>query len=101
MRLLENRERVYARARRLNTQRWSRGTRDWARVKTVTLNPTPEREEDIPAPAMETRSAEDSEARFKPQILDVCQTLADTVLKTLERGELPLDRRCHVVTSIA
>ncbi len=30
------------------------------------------REEDIIVPAMETRSLEDSKARFKPQILSVC-----------------------------
>ncbi len=34
------------------------------------------REEDIPAPAMETRSAEDVKVRFKPQILEVCTQLA-------------------------
>ena len=33
-------------------------------------------EEDIPAPAMETRRSEDKEARYKPQILDVCTRLA-------------------------
>jgi arginase len=34
------------------------------------------REEDIMVPAMETRSPEDVEARFKPQILSVCTELA-------------------------
>ena len=33
------------------------------------------REEDIPVPAMETRPVEDSNARYKPQILDVCTQL--------------------------
>ncbi len=31
-----------------------------------------DREEDIPAPAMETGTLEDRKARFKPQILEVC-----------------------------
>ena len=48
------------------------------------------REEDIPAPAMETRSIEDSRARFKPQILEICTNLAEEVLRRLESGEFPL-----------
>jgi arginase len=48
------------------------------------------REEDIPAPAMETRSTEHREARFKPEILDVCQTLADKVKSILQDNEFPL-----------
>lgn len=48
------------------------------------------REEDIPAPAMETGTPEDIEARFKPQILEVCSNLADHVLKILQDGDFPL-----------
>jgi len=49
VRLLANRERVYARARSRKPQRWSGKTRDWTRVHTVTLNPAPEQEDQIPA----------------------------------------------------
>ncbi|MEJ8568324.1 arginase [Elongatibacter sediminis] len=49
-----------------------------------------ERESDIPAPAMETRSTEDRKARFKPQILKVCQDLASKVKLILEANEFPL-----------
>jgi arginase len=48
------------------------------------------REEDIPAPAMETGTPEDVEARFKPQILEVCSKLADRVVGILEDGDFPL-----------
>jgi arginase len=48
------------------------------------------REEDIPAPAMETRSPEDVKARFKPQILEVCTQLAAEVKHHLEEGAFPL-----------
>ncbi len=48
------------------------------------------REEDIPAPAMETRSAEDVKARFKPQILEVCTQLAMEVKRHLEEEAFPL-----------
>lgn len=48
------------------------------------------REEDIPAPAMETGTPEDLEARFKPQILEVCTNLADRVLGVLQAGDFPL-----------
>jgi arginase len=48
------------------------------------------REEDIPAPAMETGTPEDIEARFKPQILEVCTHLANRVLTILEDGDFPL-----------
>jgi arginase len=51
---------------------------------------TVEREEDIPVPAMETRSIEDSEARFKPQILSVCTQLAERVRDIMNDGEFPL-----------
>ncbi len=48
------------------------------------------REEDIPAPAMETRSPEDKKARFKPQILEVCNNLAIKVKSIMEANEFPL-----------
>lgn len=48
------------------------------------------REEDIFVPAMETRSREDSEARFKPQILSVCTELAVRVKELMDNGEFPL-----------
>ena len=48
------------------------------------------REEDIVVPAMETRSVEDSKARFKPQILSVCTQLAERVRDIMDDGEFPL-----------
>jgi arginase len=48
------------------------------------------REEDIMVPAMETRPQEDSEARFKPQILSVCTELATRVKELMDAGEFPL-----------
>jgi len=48
------------------------------------------REEDIVVPAMETRPLEDSEARFKPQILSVCTELAERVKKLMDAAEFPL-----------
>ncbi len=48
------------------------------------------REQDIPAPAMETRSPDDKEARFKPQILEVCINLANKVKSILQANEFPL-----------
>ena len=48
------------------------------------------REEDIPAPAMETRTVEDEKARYKPQILEVCTELAREVKLHLENGDFPL-----------
>ena len=48
------------------------------------------REEDIPAPAMETGTPEDLKARFKPQILEVCTHLAERVVDILEQGDFPL-----------
>jgi len=48
------------------------------------------REQDIPAPAMETRSTDDKEARFKPQILEVCTNLATKVKSILQANEIPL-----------
>ncbi len=47
-------------------------------------------EEDIPAPAMETRRSEDLKARYKPQILDVCTRLAERVKAVLDEGDFPL-----------
>lgn len=47
-------------------------------------------EEDIPAPAMETRRSEDKNARYKPQILDVCTRLAERVKMVLDAGDFPL-----------
>jgi arginase len=47
-------------------------------------------EEDIPAPAMETRRPEDKEARYKPQILDVCTRLATRVKAVMGEGDFPL-----------
>jgi len=54
------------------------------------LGYTVAREEDIPAPAMETRTVEDVKARFKPQILEVCTQLAAEVKHHLEDGAFPL-----------
>ncbi len=48
------------------------------------------REEDIPAPAMETRTIEDRDAKYKPQILEVCSNLANKVKSILEDSEFPL-----------
>jgi arginase len=47
-------------------------------------------EEDIPAPAMETRRSEDKKARYKPQILEVCTRLAKRVKEVMDAGEFPL-----------
>jgi len=47
-------------------------------------------EEDIAVPAMETRSSEDSDTRFKPQILSVCTTLSERVKDIMDAGEFPL-----------
>jgi len=48
------------------------------------------REDDIPAPAMETRTVEDEKARYKPQILEVCTQLATEVKRHLKDGAFPL-----------
>jgi arginase len=48
------------------------------------------REEDIPAPAMETRSTANREARFKGEILEVCNNLSDKVKSILQANEFPL-----------
>lgn len=49
-----------------------------------------EREEDIAVSAMETGSEEDTKARFKPQILSVCTTLAHRVKEIMDASEFPL-----------
>lgn len=48
------------------------------------------REDDIAAPAMETRTPEDLKARYKPQILQVCTELAKLVKKLLQDNDFPL-----------
>ena len=48
------------------------------------------REEDIIVPAMETRTEEDSNARYKPQILAVCTELAQRTREILDEGDFPL-----------
>jgi len=53
------------------------------------------REEDIAVPAMETRSIEDSDARFKPQILSVCTTLSERVKDIMGEGGFPLVIGAH------
>jgi len=47
-------------------------------------------EEDIPVPAMETRSPEAVSARFKDEILSVCETLCSRVKRCLDENEVPL-----------
>jgi arginase len=47
-------------------------------------------ETDIQVPAMETRKSLDEHARFKNEILDVCQQLAAETLDALDNGERPL-----------
>ncbi len=49
-----------------------------------------EREEDIAVSAMETGTVEDTKARFKPQILSVCTTLAHRVKEIMDASEFPL-----------
>jgi len=48
------------------------------------------REDDIAAPAMETRTTEDLKARYKPQILQVCTELAKLVKKHIQNGDFPI-----------
>ena len=59
-----------------------------ARLRGIGFNVA--REEDIPVPAMETRSLEDSNARYKPQILEVCTELAERTRNILDEGDFPL-----------
>lgn len=47
-------------------------------------------EEDIPVPAMETRSQASAEARYKDEILEVCRRLSTRVREILDAGEKPL-----------
>ncbi|MDH5454893.1 MAG: arginase [Gammaproteobacteria bacterium] len=47
-------------------------------------------ETDIPVPAMETRKTSDTRTRFKDEILQVCEELANHVIAALEAGEWPL-----------
>ncbi len=47
-------------------------------------------ETDIPVPAMETRKTSDTRTRFKDEILEVCEELANHVIAALEAGEWPL-----------
>jgi arginase len=47
-------------------------------------------EHDIPVPSMETRVTDNAEARFKPEILDVCRSLSADVRGALDQGHLPL-----------
>ena len=47
-------------------------------------------EEDIPVPAMETRSTASVDARFRDEILEVCTTLAVRVEQILEDNDTPL-----------
>jgi len=47
-------------------------------------------ETDIPVPAMETRQASNTKARFKDEILAVCESLATESRQALGNGEFPL-----------
>jgi len=47
-------------------------------------------ETDIPVPTMETRHLENSNARFKDEILSVCVQLAEQTRDILDCGEIPL-----------
>lgn len=47
-------------------------------------------ETDIPVPTMETRHLENSNARFKDEILSVCEEIADQTKGALDDGETPL-----------
>jgi len=49
-----------------------------------------DREEDIAVPAMETRTAQDKQARYKPEILDVCTELAHRTHDILADNDFPL-----------
>ena len=54
------------------------------------LGYTVAREEDIPAPAMETQVSLNKDARYKDQILEVCTKLAHEVKRHLEEDAFPL-----------
>ncbi len=47
-------------------------------------------ESDIPVPTMETRHPESRKARFKSEILEVCERLAVATRETLDAGDIPL-----------
>lgn len=47
-------------------------------------------ETDIPVPTMETRHPESRKARFKSEILEVCERLAVATRDTLDAGDIPL-----------
>jgi len=47
-------------------------------------------ETDIPVPTMETRHLDNSSARFKDEILSVCEELANKTKGSLDDGEIPL-----------
>lgn len=47
-------------------------------------------ETDIPVPAMETRNPNDTKARFKDEILTVCEELAVASYRAMKNGEWPL-----------
>lgn len=47
-------------------------------------------ESDIPVPTMETRHPESRKARFKSEILEVCERLAVATRDTLDAGDIPL-----------
>ena len=47
-------------------------------------------ETDVPVPAMDTRKTSNTTARFKEEILAVCEELASHVVAALEAGEWPL-----------
>lgn len=48
------------------------------------------RETDISVPAMETREATNTRARFKDEILAVCETLATGTVESLDNNEIPV-----------
>jgi len=47
-------------------------------------------ESDIQVPTMETRESSRLAARFKDEILEVCTSVAETSLKTMQAGQIPL-----------
>jgi len=47
-------------------------------------------ETDIPVPAMETRNTDNSSARFKEEILAVCESLAKVSCEAMQNSEIPL-----------
>ena len=47
-------------------------------------------ETDIPVPAMESRNTDNSQTRFKEEILAVCESLAATSCQAMQDAEIPL-----------